>query len=138
MEDKGICVFRADLGEFIYCKSSSSYYNCDSEITWIPKLFIAELQYWSEDPSTYSFWKYLLVTLRKMVSSFGPTFSYNSLCILSREIIHIIIMSRIGKTWLQNEDMHKEYVSTIKKADVNKERRKKINFKTIYQILKNF
>lgn len=34
--------------------------------------------------------------------------------------------------------MHKEYVSTIKKADVNKERRKKINFKTIYQILKNF
>lgn len=128
MEDKGICVFRADLGEFIYCKSSSSYYNCDSEITWIPKLFIAELQYWSEDPSTYSFWKYLLVTLRKMVSSFGPTFSYNSLCILSREIIHIIIMSRIGKTWLQNEDMHKEYVSTIKKADVNKERRKKNQF----------
>lgn len=33
MEDKGMCMFRADVGEFAYFKSSSSCYNCDSWIT---------------------------------------------------------------------------------------------------------
>lgn len=54
MEDEGMCMFRADLGEVIYFKSTSSYYSCDSWITWIPKLLIAKLHYWSEEPSTYS------------------------------------------------------------------------------------
>lgn len=65
MEHKGMGMFRADVGEFVYFKSSSSYYNCDSWISWIPKLLIADLQYWNEDPSIYYVWKYLLVTVRK-------------------------------------------------------------------------
>jgi len=57
MEAKGICIFRAGLCEFIDFKSTSGYYNYDSWITWslIPKLLIAELQYWRKDHSIYSF-----------------------------------------------------------------------------------